>query len=272
MNRVLLVDYSYVSIRFVDAGIKALLHYLASIVAKYPSIDKIAFVGDSSPYNRSQLYPMYKKNRPVNPKLEKILSFRKEIEDFLKLLRIDVYKGDSLEADDIIASFIKNYYSLDKLFLVANDSDLFQLYRWNSNIIFFGTNVEFGIEKVRKQFQGRDGYLSVEEIYRTAISLAVITAGHNNLPRVRKGVGPVKCLALYLKEDRSINRDLFTSEELEVVDLNTKLSILPYEDTVEHSDCVAEAIFRNKSRGYIPTIIKKLPYADDVIPTLLRLI
>jgi len=270
----LLVDYSYITIRysFAEDGVKYLLKYLASIVAKYPSIDKIAFVGDSPPYNRRVKCPMYKQNRPPNPNIDRIIYLRQELSKILFELKVDVYKGESLEADDIIGSFVVNYCKptmCKKLLIVSNDSDLYQLLKYDNSIIFFGNgNVEFGLDVIKDKLACR----SAEEVWKSVIYTTAITSGHNNLPKPRKGIGIKRALTSYLDYNRNINQFLFTEEELSIIEQNIQLSIIPYKDTLESSDCVAATIYHTKTRACIPNSIRKLSYSYDVIPTLLRVI
>jgi 5'-3' exonuclease len=114
---------------------------------------------DNTNYWRKQLFPYYKANRKKAQEkseldwksiFECMNKIRAELKEFFPYRVIDI---ESAEADDVIATLVKNADSADKVLILSGDKDFIQLHKY-SNIKQY--------DPVRKKFithENPDRYL-----------------------------------------------------------------------------------------------------------------
>jgi len=92
---------------------------------------------DNTNYWRKQYFPYYKANRKKNQEkseldwktiFECLNKIRAELKEYFPYRVIDI---ESAEADDIIATLVKNADSLDKVLILSGDKDFIQLHVYN---------------------------------------------------------------------------------------------------------------------------------------------
>lgn len=97
------------------------MRQLADLIKDY-SIDSLFILFDSEKENfREKAYKQYKKNRKSKP--EDIIYIKKEIYSFLKRSNVSFQIAKDVEADDLIASFIKQN-PRTKIYVYTGDGDL----------------------------------------------------------------------------------------------------------------------------------------------------
>jgi DNA polymerase-1 len=91
--------------------------------------NKIIVVWDSKPKARREIYPEYKAHREKTRTEEHELMFNQidDLKETLKIFNIGQVYVDGQEADDIIASLIKNNFKDDLNYFYSTDLDLAQL-------------------------------------------------------------------------------------------------------------------------------------------------
>ncbi len=120
------------------------LSQITSLLQKFKD-SFVVITADSPSSLRKEIYPEYKKNRSKSKKEESTIVFD-QIEKLKKYIlpKIGflVYEEKGYEADDLIASIVKNHQAKVRLPLViSNDQDLFQLLSfcriYNKNEIWY---------------------------------------------------------------------------------------------------------------------------------------
>lgn len=201
------------------------LYGTISQMAKYTLVhepDYIVICNDAPPYYRKELFPDYKKRtKERTEKDEEIYSNLKESREYchsvMGFLKIPIVQCKGFEADDMIACLVKAYQDKNKIIIISNDSDLYQLLS-NPNVIMD---------------KGKSGLFSLRELKRdygiTAdrwIEILSIAGSHNAVPPIKKGIG-VKT-ALKIIKNKENYKDIFKKYKNDII-LRSKLAMLPFE-------------------------------------------
>jgi len=97
----------------------------------------IVIACDNTNYWRKQLFPYYKANRKKNQEkselnwkeiFECLGKIRAELKEFFPYRVIDI---ESAEADDIIATLVKEYSSIEDILILSGDKDFIQLHTYD---------------------------------------------------------------------------------------------------------------------------------------------
>jgi DNA polymerase-1 len=175
-TRTLLVDSSYLLKRSINGaknvytnkfghigGLYGFLTMVRKLVREH-NINKVilAWDGENGGYYRYLIDPAYKANRknksfhekieltPFEQKREEekersVLKQKKRIQTYAEELFIRQIEADKVEADDLIASYVKDNSDNEDIFLYTNDRDFSQLLNHNFTILF--NNVDEPIDK-----------------------------------------------------------------------------------------------------------------------------
>lgn len=109
-------------------------------------VKNLCVAWDSPNLRRRKIYPAYKGNRTKgtgegpDPTREAFKVQLKIIEEILKYLPIPQYQNKGEEADDVIASAVKQHDG--KSLIVGSDHDLFQLLRKDTHMLLLRPNAE----------------------------------------------------------------------------------------------------------------------------------
>ena len=102
---------------------------------------------DNTNYWRKQAFPYYKANRKKNQEksemdwkaiFECLNKIRTELKEYFPYRVVDI---ESAEADDIIATLVKNADAEDKVLILSGDKDFIQLHKY-SNIKQYATDIK----------------------------------------------------------------------------------------------------------------------------------
>ncbi len=186
---------------------------------------------DAPPYLRKKDYPNYKSNRPKSGDSEKSTAFFeamnisfKQVDQCLEFLDIPSWSIKGLEADDLIASFvIENNTKYDKILILSNDDDLFQLLSYD-NVFLLKKNAEFG----KAQF--KELYPTIEPEFWSLIT--ALSGTHNGVAGIQR-VG-IKT-AIKICTDESKIEKVF-KEHADLIEQNLTLIDLPYKKYTEKYD------------------------------------
>ena len=104
-----------------------------SLASKFDT-NKFVFDWDSRMSKRKSIYPMYKNNRHAKSEEEKIvnqIAFEQfeeiKVGILPKLGFINIFEEEGFEADDIIASILRNKPKESEFVIISSDTDLYQL-------------------------------------------------------------------------------------------------------------------------------------------------
>lgn len=175
--------------------------------------DACVFVLDSrgGSKKRKDILESYKANRPSTPDL--LLEQIPHIEKVVKAFGIKLMKSEGYEADDIIATLVKNFSSdFDEINIVTGDKDLLQLV--GDNVYVW--RLEKGISNL--VLYDRDMVLKKYGVYPEQIRdyLALVGDQVDNIPGV-KGIGKktaVSLLKKYGSLDNILESKAFLTEKL----------------------------------------------------------
>jgi DNA polymerase-1 len=178
---------------------------------------------DAPPYLRKQHYPDYKANRKKSGDSEKSdlffaamnVSFR-QVNEALQFLDIPTWSIEGLEADDLIASFVINSTEeYDKICILSNDDDLFQLLEFD-NVVLIKKNEEFG----KAQF--KELYPTIEP--KDWVEVTALAGTHNGVAGIPR-VG-IKTAIKILNDEKKLAKVF--DEHFNLIKRNVSLIELPY--------------------------------------------
>lgn len=154
-----IIDSANLAFRFLFSGndpLKASGFAIKGIIELVENfnLEGVLVVWDGGSARRKEFYPQYKANRKLDQiQIEEYHKLLKEINQTLQYCGIPQIRLSGEEADDIIATLIKNMFKDDKVLLCSNDRDFYSLlsdnvliWDWKEikNIPWFKR--EFGIE------------------------------------------------------------------------------------------------------------------------------
>jgi DNA polymerase-1 len=204
MNNLLLFDYNSLLFKSVaihkdyrfgkhyTGGIYGFINQLCKNINIF-NPDYFVVCSDKPPYIRKDVYPDYKANRKKDPEIyEKIKESRFLIDEFIELTNIPFWSIEGLEADDLFAVMCKHHNDLfDKITIVSNDDDLYQLLTYN-NIELWANNLIINKHLLQEKYK-----ISKPEDW---VKITAMSGTHNNIPGL-KGIGKTTAIKLYHKPD-----------------------------------------------------------------------
>jgi len=205
------------------SGVFGLLNQMAKYILIHKP-DNVIFCCDYPPYKRRQLFPNYK-NRTKERTIEQEEFFtnvsisRAMCIDMLEKISIPVYSIKGYEADDIMAKIIKDKHKLyERIIIVGNDSDLFQLLQYRNVCIDRGKQGMYSYDQFKKDFG-----IEPEEW----VEILSLAGSHNAVPPIKKGIGERTAIKIF-KDKREFNAIL--SEFKNEIELRRRLAVLPFDD------------------------------------------
>jgi DNA polymerase-1 len=205
-------------------GLFGFINAVAKAIEKTDSTS-ICLCEDRKPYIRSSSYPEYKALRKGNKDpvmVEKVNTTVQQIRELCKITGWPIWSVQGFESDDLIAqATMMHRYRFDKITAMCNDSDLFQLFKYEC----FQT------------WKGKDGLYTFLDFYHEfgimpaqLVPFLAITGTHNEVAGI-KGVGPVGAKHALFNKDHMQNLRKLNAE---VIDRNIGLIELPHKDFPRH--------------------------------------
>jgi len=220
-NTVLRNMYSKKSIQCVDAdgnditGAANAIIEVATMAARNVTKDVIACF-DRGPYIKAEAVKEFKADRKKNELSKEDRDSRfhnlKTFETLCKLAGFTVWAVQGYEADDLLAMAVPNE---GDCIIIANDSDLFQLYAVNKGIEFCTPGKYLNYRDFARKFPVKPEELP---LYLS------ITGTHNGLRGI-KGKGPAAAKKLF-EDDAKLNA--FYKEHKSEIDRQIEAIYLPY--------------------------------------------
>jgi DNA polymerase-1 len=204
----------------------ACLFGLVSQLTKHASNFKpsqVIFTNDSPPYLRKEFFLNFKADRKkLEPEMYN--EFNKSKSDciaFLNLLNIPVLSEKGLEADDLIASLVRDYSDqFDSIVILSNDDDLYQLLNY-PNVSIQRSKALYSLKEFKEEHQE----LEVSDYAK----LTALSGSHNGVPGL-PGIGPVRAKKIIVtgkwEEVYNLNK--------ETLDLFLKLIKIPFTDDFKY--------------------------------------
>ncbi len=207
-------------------GVYGFLNQICRYILIHAPIQVIV-CDDSPPYYRKELYKDYKKR--VIPKTEKEREKKEEM--FFKLgesrgycfevldkLNIPLLRKEGFEADDVIATIVKNYHDkYSKIVIISNDSDLYQVLNHRNVLMDKGKTGLYSFRELIREYNiTPDQWINV-------LSLA---GSHNAVPPIEKGIG-VKTAIKIMNDKEKLNETY--KKHKQAIILRAQLGKLPFE-------------------------------------------
>jgi 5'-3' exonuclease len=202
---------------------------------KFGEFDAVKVAVDCPPYDRKQIYPEYKANRPERP-----IALVEELKQCQEALLKDGWNlltCQGAEADDIIATYCAENYDSESITIYGTDKDLLQIMASYPDVRLF--------DAFNNKFKTADTTLGVPASQVVDI-LALDGDKSDNVPGL-KGVGVVtarKVLAEYPSIDELLsaaknpdNKDKFKPAFLKNLLENEKQLLLSYQLVTLNYNC-----------------------------------
>ena len=204
---------------------------ITKVVAECLSFETtdVVICDDTNPYFRKKLYPMYKGNREKDEEVHKIMMWTyPKVNEFLNLVGIPLAKYKGFEADDLVAVLAANYKSkYDRIIIVSNDTDLFQVLDQDNLYLLRGTGKNRLLYS-KKDF--KDDYPQLETCKQWA-EVSAIEGGHNGLPGI-DSVGPKTAISwvsgLVREKMLKTKRGELLSGNKTFIDKTTPIATIPF--------------------------------------------
>lgn len=103
---------------------------LYSLLSKFAGATFITAFDYAKKTFRNDIYPEYKANRPKMP--DSLVAQCPLIQDVCKQAGCKIVKKPGYEADDIIASYVKQFHKVTDVIVVSGDKDLLQLLQFEN--------------------------------------------------------------------------------------------------------------------------------------------
>jgi DNA polymerase-1 len=209
MNTLLIIDYNSLFRRVMELqhitlswngvptnGVYGFItQFCESVSAVNP--ERVIVCSDYRPYERSELFPDYKKKHKTEGLSPKVIKFnRSKVDEFINLLNIPYWKVKGLEADDLIAICCRDYHrTFDRIVVASSDSDLFQLLRYKNVFLRRKVNKKYVLYS-RESFKKEFDNMSIKQFIR----YLCIKGTHNAIPGI-KGLGEVGAMKIARDDD-----------------------------------------------------------------------
>ena len=210
-NRTLLVDSAFLLKRSINGAknvytdsfghIGGLYQFMTKVrmLIKQHKFNKVILMwdGENGGFYRYLIDPAYKGNREnksfhgkielsgfelkkEKQKRESTLKQKKRIQSYAEELFLRQIEVDNVEADDLIASYVKDNHEIEDIYIYTNDRDFSQLLKHNLTILF--DNVDEPIDK-------HNFFFKFKYHYSNALTMKIICGDtSDNI----KGVGGIK--------------------------------------------------------------------------------
>lgn len=199
-------------------GLFGTINQLASIANKYQP-EHILLCKDHPPYLRKADYPSYKQDRKkMDEDFSTKISTSIELVSLLfDLFKIPTWSEPGLEADDLIATAVRKHRkTYEQIYIVSNDSDLFQLFE-NENITLLRKGKEYSIKDFNEEFPN----IAPEDW----AFINALCGTHNGVKGINR-VGLKTAINYYFNESKL--KSVYEQHQ-ELIDANIKLIELPYQ-------------------------------------------
>jgi 5'-3' exonuclease len=205
-------------------GLFGMTKALSSIINNFkPS--KIIICSDCPPYFRKLEVPSFKGNRDKsNAETRKLIDDQKKLcREFLNKTGIPFIEIKGLEADDLFALLLDKYhFHFEKIITISNDSDLFQLFKYENFYL-----KRSGSDELYGPYDFKMDYPEITPAQWSDV-LAYF-GGHNGLKGIPK-VGIVTAIKLLTNKNYyTQNYNRFIKPYLKTIKRDRRLAKLPYD-------------------------------------------
>lgn len=136
-------------------GMFGFIDMVSSAVNRY-TCDRVVVCLDSKPYSRTKFYPAYKSDRAQSSLNEagqmQVSVARRQITKFIEAFRLPLAANAGMEADDLIGEFCKDSIVYERIIIMSNDSDLYQLL--NGRVFLAMTGGLYGLRNFLDDWPG----------------------------------------------------------------------------------------------------------------------
>lgn len=196
-------------------------------IAEDLAVDQLVFCFDDRSAYRKSIYPEYKAGRRKGEQDESLLHFFKQVEAFRDIHLPEIGATGSIfyergfEADDLMASCVRNMDAAKKIYLVTSDEDLYQCIEGTRVVLY-----KFHKKEIYAESDFRIQHKDMAPcLYSSAKAWAGCTS--DNIPGI-KGIGMIKaCQYIMGKSPPKDVATLTTTENLELFNRNVLLTRLP---------------------------------------------
>ena len=229
MNNLLLFDFNNLLFKAIavhpgfeyndiyTGGVYGFINQICKYITEFEPRN-VVVCSDNLPYLRKGIYPDYKSGRKKRSPEEyaMIQESRKMCEEFLDIIGIQLWSKKGFEADDLMYIVSEAYsYSFDKIVVVSNDDDLFQLFKIDYNIYLQRSKVLYGMVDFKNEYPD----ININDWCQ----IKALSGSHNAVPGI-KGIGIKKAIGI-IKDSIKLKE---YKEKYEELDLYLKLVTLPY--------------------------------------------
>ena len=203
-NNLILLDSTNLAFRYLqrknfDNYVDDYIKTVTSLGRSYQTKRIICCFDSGASAYRKAIYPIYKDNRKVErtpEEQERFTAFFNCLNEVVDELPYEHFKFKGIEADDLIAYFVKNLsHKFDHTWIISSDRDLYQLLREDVSIFNIYARKEVTVESL---FQ--DTGLSPREY---AMSRIIEGDSGDNIKGI-EGIGPKRAQAL-VKEYKTLD-------------------------------------------------------------------
>lgn len=185
--------------------------------------DQVLVCSDSKPYFRTSDYPKYKAERGSKDRLsdaaERIAQGHAQCSKILSAMGIPYLAYAGLEADDLIAIYVKRFHNrYSRIIAASTDSDLYQLFDFKTFELFRGKNGPYHCQDFRDDYGVKPSQW---------VSVVALTGGHNSLPNV-PGIGEKTAIRIINEKEFGDSKKELLEKHKEQIYLNMRLAKLPY--------------------------------------------
>lgn len=230
-------------------GLYGFIKQLDSAIEKF-EIDNVIICTDQPPYMRSMILKEYKMNRkPYHPEFKKKLTdTRNLIFEFANRANITVWSKLGFEADDLIYITCSHFCNdFNKVVILSNDKDLFQVFELRGNIFLNIGGFLYGIDNFYSEY--RISALNWAWV-------ATLSGGHNGIPGF-DGIGEKKALKL----SREIPINFSMSQALEL--LQESYNYIEYDKAYLYYRLAKLPFFFEKIQSHYPKPKIKQPAEES---------
>jgi len=195
---------------------------LASTVLEIGSCDVIVCT-DTRPYLRQHYLPEYKTGRSKNKNETMRAEFTQGLQqcsEFLRIAGILYVAREGLEADDLIAHYVRHRSDrYARVVAASNDTDLFQLFDVPHFELYRGKKKGF--------MTAADFAAQYSQLPPSAwVQVTALTGGHNGLTKI-PGFGEIEAIRYICGEKVRRSAERSAAEMQQTIALNNKLARLP---------------------------------------------